>query len=749
MMRALYSSVAGLKTHQTKMDVLGNNIANVNTVGFKSTRVTFSTMIYQKTSSASGANAETGKGGINAKQIGLGSTFASTTISVATGGANESTGNAFDLKLTDTNSTSFFVVSNGSENMFTRAGAFYVDGAGNLCMESTGYTVMGWQVDNAGNIKKDTVSPLKVMSSNNQTSEPEYTTKAVCSGILDDNSSNVNTDSGYTMNLNFFDNLGYPYTAKFAAKINPNVDGQYTVSLTNILDSKGKSILGGLEMGKLFGTGNSANQQGGMADITDNYVLASGKSNALKEQARKLQSTGEGNDAATTRTYTFTGETANSVFGTTFPSDLKIEFTVPIDNDNNQTEPYVGVGGTIRIFDASGNNVTEDYKTMTTDAGTMVFAKSEGASSDPTTVKITMDTPTVENGAVTNPPTVTDGALTGVTMARKDTLQSVLKNLEDKGALTFVNGVCTVDDISLAQINASLSATVSSNAEITISKSNVGVYTINSTDTNVATAWANAATALPTTSLTSSSVLPLGYLTVLGSAANDQQNNGPFFTENLPADVEIHYYGDGHYTIVTPRSDGFTLQFSTADGTLQYVGQQGSMSQTLNLADAFSEAGNFSNISIDFSTLKNLANNGSSTAAISGGDSDGLGRGKKVGALTGLSVDTSGKIFGTYDNGNTALLGQIAVARFANASGLESVGENCFKTTLNSGEFDGIGVEIDADGSSITTGVLEMSNVDLATEFTQMITTQRGYQANSRVITTSDSILEELINLKR
>ena len=59
MMRALYSSVAGLKTHQTKMDVLGNNIANVNTVGFKSTRVTFSTMIYQKTSSASGANAET------------------------------------------------------------------------------------------------------------------------------------------------------------------------------------------------------------------------------------------------------------------------------------------------------------------------------------------------------------------------------------------------------------------------------------------------------------------------------------------------------------------------------------------------------------------------------------------------------------------------------------------------------------------------------------------------------------------
>ena len=70
-------------------------------------------------------------------------------------------------------------------------------------------------------------------------------------------------------------------------------------------------------------------------------------------------------------------------------------------------------------------------------------------------------------------------------------------------------------------------------------------------------------------------------------------------------------------------------------------------------------------------------------------------------------------------------------------------------TTLNSGEFDGIGVEISADGSSMTSGELEMSNVDLSTEFTQMIITQRGFQANSRIITTSDTLLEELVNLKR
>ena len=134
---------------------------------------------------------------------------------------------------------------------------------------------------------------------------------------------------------------------------------------------------------------------------------------------------------------------------------------------------------------------------------------------------------------------------------------------------------------------------------------------------------------------------------------------------------------------------------------------------------------------------------------MSPGDGDGEGKGKKVGTLIGLSVDNAGKIYGSYSNGNTTLLGQIAVARFANASGLESIGDNCYRTTMNSGEFDGIGVEMDSDGSSIDSGTLEMSNVDLATEFTTMITTQRGYQANSRVISTSDSILEELVNLKR
>ena len=171
MMRSLYSGVAGLKTHQTRMDVIGNNIANVNT---------------QK---ASGANATTGVGGTNAKQIGLGVKAGAINTAITTQGSAQSTGNPFDIMITGDN---FFVVNNGSVNFFTRDGSFYVDGAGNLAMTSTGYNVMGWGVDETtGNIKQDTVTALRIMSAANMTYPPEATTKANISGILDQNDKDV------------------------------------------------------------------------------------------------------------------------------------------------------------------------------------------------------------------------------------------------------------------------------------------------------------------------------------------------------------------------------------------------------------------------------------------------------------------------------------------------------------------------------------------------------------------------------
>lgn len=464
MMRSLFSGVAGLKTHQTRMDVIGNNIANVNTTAYKSQSMTFSDLMYQTTQAASGANAVTGVGGINARQIGLGSKTGAIKTAISTPGSTQSTNDPFDIMITG---SSFFVVSNGSENFFTRDGSFYVDGAGNLAMTSTGYNVMGWQVDptNANAIKKDNVSALRVMTPENMTYPPEATTKATVSGVIDKNDTDIGSASGKVMNLEFYDNQGYKYTARMSVHEVDGDKGQFAVRLDSILDSNGKEVT----------------------------IPANGVS-------------------------------------------LKV-------NGNAPTAPDKPTGG-------------------------------------------------------------------------------------------------------------------------------LGVATLN-------------------------------YKEGTGTFENVGGNAG----------------ADGSSVI--------TLDFDT---------------------DALK---NFQDIEIDFSSTFNYNKNGVSTIEAVSGDATGLGSGRKIGEMSGITVQKDGMIYASYDNGQRRLLGQIAVANFANPSGLAKEGDNLYSATMNSGDFDGIGDDITEDGGYMNSGVLEMSNVDLASEFTEMITTQRGFQANSRIITVSDTLLEELTNLKR
>ena len=470
MMRSLFSGVAGLRTHQNKMDVIGNNIANVNTVAYKSSNVTFQELMYQTSSNESGANEKTGRAGINAKQVGLGVSTGAINTSITTAGASQSTGNPFDIQITGNN---FFIVNDGSQNYFTRAGSFYVDGNGNLAMTSNGFNVMGWQEDpgNPGMIKVDTVSRLKVMSPENMTSEPEQTTEAYITGIIDKNSTALTSASGQIMNISFYDEQGYSYVAKFSLYNYQGTgdnkttygDGIYRLQLTDII-----------------------------ASTTNKSIVPEGESIA----------------------------------------------------------DYGAIAG--------GENIYLTYDTET------------------------------------------------------------------------------------------------------------GVYK--------------------------------GYS-----------------TGDTPPEPNSYTYDSEAKPALSVNLDSMTKDI---------------------------------NIALDTSTMYD--NNGTSTVYGTAGNYDGNYAGRKVGDMSGVAVQADGKIYATYDNGTTKLLGQIASAAFSNPSGLEKVGENLYQTTMNSGQFDGIGKDITADGAgSFKTGVLEMSNVDLSAEFTEMITTQRGFQANSRIITVSDTMLEELTNLKR
>lgn len=117
-------------------------------------------------------------------------------------------------------------------------------------------------------------------------------------------------------------------------------------------------------------------------------------------------------------------------------------------------------------------------------------------------------------------------------------------------------------------------------------------------------------------------------------------------------------------------------------------------------------------------------------------------------SLETFSIDGSGLIQGIYSDGNVYKLGQVGIAKFKNPGGLEKLGGNTYRDSRNSGPIE-VGIASQNGFGTIRQGVTEMSNVDLANEFTEMIITSRAYQANSRTITTSDEMLQELLNLKR
>lgn len=248
MMRSLYSGVAGLKTHQTKMDVIGNNIANVNTVGFKSSSVNFSDTFYQTMSAASGSNAETGTAGVNAKQIGLGSTVAAITTNITEPGGTSTTNRALDVAI---NGDSFLIVKSGGETYFTKSGALNVDDAGTLYCTTNGATVQGWLADSDGNVVRDSVKDLTIMTEDNMYAAPTATENITLSGNIDKKDKNlqlttatqgINTKEGFRMTFTFYDRIGEEYTVQMYLQ-DSGTPGTYDLVVSDVCNSEGVPYL--------------------------------------------------------------------------------------------------------------------------------------------------------------------------------------------------------------------------------------------------------------------------------------------------------------------------------------------------------------------------------------------------------------------------------------------------------------------------------------------------------------------------
>ncbi len=707
MMRSLFSGVSGLKTHQTRMDVIGNNIANVNTTAYKAQNMVFSDLLYQQTQAASGANVATGRGGINARQIGLGSKTSAINTAITKQGSAQTTSNPWDVMISG---ESFFIVNSGSQNFFTRDGSFTIDGAGNLVMASTGYRVMGWQVDEeTGEILSGPVEALQVMNNENMHAEAEATTLAVASGILDKNDTDVHSKAGLVRTLTFFDAKGYSYTAKFSIHA-LSKDGQYYVELDDITDSNGQSLV---DYYKLENINQIANFGiGGHMDETKVYDLP---------------------DNVTYTDTTTAGGTSSGVF--------KVDYTYGEILDGFSNSPIMGIAGSSVVVKTINGAAPTDGMAVT--AGQAVVMGG--------TVTLDRDILESEYGL-----TYDKGDYyyqPKPTTANPNPARVKLGNETDPTWGTVLSQLT-----GNAAAGTTATVTVDQNTPLTIDdKGNVTL----SFDASF-----NAAANVPAGTVYNGTTKQFAATLTYPDLANDpdgakvlEKAYGLKNTDNIT--YTINYVSPNGRASITKVENygGNMLVFDTKTGKFSYVGNQDQDAVTLDFAGSATDMtgetvdlGHFSDISIDFSTMTNVNNGKTSTTAFDNGDgsSNNLGSGRKYGSLIGVEIGQDGKIRASYDNGLSKLLGQIAVTKFANAGGLAKAGNNLYKTTLNSGEFDGVGMDITSDGEgTMESGVLEMSNVDLAGEFTEMITTQRGFQANSRIITTSDSMLEELVNLKR
>lgn len=244
MLRSMYSGISGMKNFQNKLDVIGNNIANVNTFGFKKGRMTFKDLVSQQMAGASSPTAT--QGGINPEQIGLGSTSGSVDT-VQTQGSLQTTGRPLDLAISG---DGFFIVNKGSQDFYTRAGNFYVDQSGML-VNSEGKRVLGYGVDSTGAVNK--AGGLKQLHiSNNAIKQP--LTKSVTtvgnlnlSSFIDPTTGNAVAGANKTLNFKMFDSTGAEHdsTLKFdtpTSAPDPNNPGKFYVQKMNFtIDSNGNT----------------------------------------------------------------------------------------------------------------------------------------------------------------------------------------------------------------------------------------------------------------------------------------------------------------------------------------------------------------------------------------------------------------------------------------------------------------------------------------------------------------------------
>ena len=718
MLKSLFSGVSGLQSHQVAMDVESNNIANVNTVGFKYSRANFSDLLAQTKAIATAPQGQLG--GKNPVQVGLGSTVSSMTRIFSQGSIQNSDKNT-DVAI---QGDGFFIISpdNGNTYKYTRAGDFKFDAGGNF-VDNNGYIAQGW-------LKDDVTG--KVDSNNPVTSiiiAPGLTTPA-----------NATQEIVLKANLR-----SGPHIESFSPAYSLAPTNAITTTEPAAKDANGILVDSG-NLGVMFNPNGDAlslqKGQGVWVSYNDTNVDASGP--LVQGVAGDAMSVVFNVDAELNTGGTITvnatqgGTAAESMSNLIAAINAASAKTGIVASDNAGTIHLINTNAS----DAASHNISVNAAGTTANTGF-----NGGATESVTTAKRYFYTEVPGSTTAASSKFKTMAELSNFIQADARELVSgvagggangITVGVNKKGQLELKNSGNTADDyaINMKITGYSDSRTgqeVSNNVRFTKNMSVLNTSLAKSSTRSAYSQAFNAATHSSSIdvfdSLGSKHTIRMEFRkTSIGKTASEWEMkiSSPETTELLN--------GQGPYKNIVLGTIKFSPDGSLLDPNPTFVD-----------LDPKNGALDGQHIDLSFGTIGKFDGMTSfdSPSSTSGISQDGY----TGGDLVGIRIDQSGTLVGSFSNGRSFGLAQIAMAKFTNNEGLSTEGGNVYIQTANSGD-PIIGTAATSGRGFIQSAALEASNVDLSRALTQLIIIQRGFQANGKTITTSDQLLQTLIGLK-
>ncbi len=715
MLKSLFSGVAGLQSHQIAMDVESNNIANVNTTGFKYSRANFSDLLAQTKSIATAPQGALG--GKNPVQVGLGSSISSTTR-IFSQGSIQNSGKNTDVAI---QGDGFFIISpdGGNTYKYTRSGDFKFDAGGNF-VDNNGFIAQGWLRDKTTG-KVDSTAPITDIKIAPGLTTPAQPTAAV---VL-----KANLNSG-------------PIVKSFspAYKVPSGTPTLPFTATQPAVDANGNPIASG-DVGVMFNeTGNAFALQNGQGVWASFISSTSTSTNAVTTPAADDTQTIVFNldptKSPSTATATFTLLAANSaaqnasleaaainaITGTTgIAATVDANNKIVLTNDNGTASASHNIniasvsssGGLTTAFNATEDSHTaykytynaasattaagadKEFKTLA-DLRTALETQAKAHSATPANNKIAISVNAQGKFQVDNPTANADNydinlKITGFSGG------GITENTKFTTNMSAMNAVLAAGTAGKAFSQAFNAATHSSSIDIFDSLGSKHTLRMEFRKTAVDTA----------TGSTWDMTVTVPEPATIDTVAPTYEKKG-----------SVRFNNDGSLATYNPPNISFSANNGSAPD------QQVNLS--FGTANAFDGMTSFDNAS---------GTSGISQDGFTGGD------------LVGIRIDQSGTLVGSFSNGRSFGLAQIAMSKFTNNEGLATEGGNVYIQTANSGD-PIIGTAATAGRGFIQSAALEASNVDLSRALTQLIIIQRGFQANGKTITTSDQLLQTLIGLK-